>query len=317
MDKVKIIIASALWGIVGLFAQLLFSLGLKTNQIAGLRFCFSAIIMAIILLFKDIKLFKCKNLFLCAIIGLSNFATTICYYNCIKNTGGGVASVLLFTSPIFVVIFLSIYNKKSPSKVTMLGIILCLLGLMLAGNVFTESVNKLGFLFGVCSAITNAVVTLVGAKAVKGQSPLTVNFYGFLFSALLGLIFIKPSAINIITLNTKAISILIILALFCTILPYTLYISALKSYSQEKASLLCSIELIVANLLECIIFARKITFSLILGIIGIIVAVWLVGISNKKEGKEIDKQILQTSVRRVRKFDYWTNRGRGKGKTCP
>jgi len=56
MDKVKIIIASVLWGIVGLFAQLLFALGLKTNQIAGLRFCFSAIIMAIILLFKDIKL---------------------------------------------------------------------------------------------------------------------------------------------------------------------------------------------------------------------------------------------------------------------
>ncbi len=292
MDRVKIIVAGILWGMVGVFAELLLSAGLKIGEVAGLRFVFAMLVMLVILLFKDIKLLKPKRLILSFLLGAFNFATTICYYNCIKYSGGGIACVLLFTSPIVVVGATVLFYKKKPSKITLLGIVLCLLGLMLAGNVFSEGLSAKGFSFGILSAITNALVTVVGAKAVKGANSLTVNFYGFVFSAVLGLIFIKPSTINIITGNVKLLSILIVLALLCTVLPYTLYISALKKYSEEKASLLCSSEPIVANVLECIIFAQKPTLSLVIGLAGIIASVWLVGIKNKNEGEKIDKQIL-------------------------
>ncbi len=300
MDKGKIILAGALWGLVGVFAQMLFSAGLSSGEVAGLRFIFATLILSVLLFVKDKKLFKPKRIFFSALIGISNFATCLCYYNSIKYSGGGIACVLLFTSPIVVVVVTALLYKKIPSKVTVLGIALSVLGLMLAGNVFSEKLSVKGFTFGILSAITNAMVTIVGAKAVKGASSLTVNFYGFLFSAILGLIFIKSDTISIIGQNTSIISILITLAGVCTVLPYTLYISALKNYSEQKASLLCSSEPITANIIECIIYAQKPTLSLIIGLVGIIIAVWLVGVKNKKEGEKIDKQILQGSIDRIR-----------------
>ena len=156
---------------------------------------------------------------------------------------------------------------------------------------------------------------MVGARGIKKSNPLTLNFYGFLFSAILGIMFLRTESLAIALKPYNLLTVLA-LAVLCTVIPYTLYVSALKGCSAEKASLLCSSEPIVASVLDCVIYSRSPTFGLIMGLGSIVIAVWLVGIKNssitkvkehkkiktekvKKEGKYVDKQILQGSSDRA------------------
>lgn len=311
MGKVKIIIAGVLWGFVGVFARYLVGQGLTSGEVVYLRFLFSAISLGIFLFFYDKNLLKPKKIFTCILLGVFNFFTSLCYYKCIEYSGAGIACVLLYCSPVVVVCVGLVLYKNRPSKITVLAIITTIIGLICAGNVFGEKSSKLGFLFGIFSAILNALVTLVGAK---GENPLNLNFYGFVFSALLGTLFIKPNTYMVLTRPTPLFNVLF-LAILCTVIPYTLYISGLKNCPMDKASVLCSLEPIVANVIECIIYFKKPTISLLIGLSCIVIAVWLIGINNKdekskKEGKYVDKQILQRSSNRTWQFHNRTKSGR-------
>ncbi len=316
MYKTKIILAGILWGFVGLFAHSLVSVGLTVREVSSLRFLFSAIILGIFLLILDKKLFLPRKIFTYFLLGTFNFFTTICYYKCIEYLGGGVACVLLYTTPVVVVCLVAIAYRKPPSKITVLAIVATLLGLMLAGEVFTAKIKGVGFVFGLLSALFNAMVTLIGASGAKRENPLTVNFYSFTFSALLGLFFLKPTTFSHLRLAPNFLMV-VALSGICTVLPFSLYIKGLKGCRAEKACVLCALEPIVANLIDCIINSKKPTISLVLGLGSILVSVWLLGIKNKdekskKEGKQIDEQILQRGPKRTWQFDYGTKSNRGK-----
>lgn len=304
MGKVKVIIAGVLWGFVGVFAHFLVVQGLSVGEVVHLRFLFSALSLGVFLFFYDKKLLKPQKYFTCILLGTFNFFTSLCYYKCIEYSGAGIACVLLYSSPVIVLCLGSFLYKTKPSKVTILAIITTIIGLVCASNIFGGKSSVIGFVFGLISALTNAMVTLVGAK---GENPLSTNFYSFSFSAILGSVFLKPTTYFVL-INGKNLLSVIILAVGCTVIPYTLYISGLKSCPTDKASVLCSLEPIVANIIECLIYSKKPTISLLIGLSSIVIAVWLVGINNrdeqsKKEGKYVDKQIVQRSSNRTWQFN--------------
>ena len=100
--------AGVLWGIISIFLKGLYSVGFSTLQVMFLRGFISSVFMAIYLFVKDKSLlkFKLKDIWLflgTGVISLTFFS--LCYFYTILESGASVAVILLYTSPIFVLIW--------------------------------------------------------------------------------------------------------------------------------------------------------------------------------------------------------------------
>lgn len=300
IDTLLIILSGILWGFVGVVTTQIFAFSFSELEIVELRFLFSAIILFIILLLFNKNLLKVKNFWLCLLLGASNFLTCVCYYKAIKYLGGGVACVLLYSSPIFVIIYSKLAYKTPLTVKSVLAVTLCLLGSVISARGGAKFSFK-GILWGVGSAFFNSLVSIVGAKASKFNGGITATFYGFISSCLIGLVFIRCGTL-VRLYNVKTSVLFIILSGVLTVIPYILYISALKSGQEAKASLLCVSEPITANLIDILLY-KKISFFSILGLSLLIIGITIICIKNKtNKGEKIDKQIKQRSFRPSAQF---------------
>lgn len=106
---VMIFVAGSLWGTIGLFVKLLTGVGSSSALTAFIRlFIASWILLPLMFYMGGIKMFKIdkSNLFKCFLLGFLSQALYNYTYNiAIGNIGVATASILLYTSPVFVCIF--------------------------------------------------------------------------------------------------------------------------------------------------------------------------------------------------------------------
>jgi len=280
-DKLVIILSGILWGFVGVVTTQILRYNFSTYAVVELRFLISAIILFIGLVIFNKKLLKPKNLAKCFLLGLSNLFTCVCYYNSIKYLGSAFASVLLYTSPIMVMVYCAIKNKTPITAQTIISVLCCFLGCVLFGK-GKIGFNIKGLVFGLLSAVFNSAVSIVGAK-IKNQNKITINFYSFLSASVVGLVFLRANTFTKLY-NLKASLLFLLLCVFCTIIPYILYISALKQGQESVASLLCISEPITANIIQ-IIIEKQISITSILGLVFLILGVILISIKTKAESQ--------------------------------
>ncbi len=269
-EDVIIILAGVLWGFVGVITTQLLKLKFSAFAIVEFRFLFSAIITMVLLLIFNKKALKPKDFKLYFIIGLSTFLTCAFYYLAIEQLGGAFACSLLYTAPIFLSIYNCIKNKEPLSVNLIVSIILVLLGCGLSGKSGVTFSFK-GVVFGILSALFNSFASIFGAK-VKKENKIGANFYAFLSASIVGLIFLRANVFaNLI--DFKVSILFLLLSTACTILPYILYVGAIKQGQEARASLFCASEPITANLIDIILYKRINVFSvfsitcLILGVV--------------------------------------------------
>lgn len=284
MKTSYIVVAGALWGTVGLLAEVLFSCGLNVNEIAFVRFFLSFVTVFMFVILKDKKLLKInlKDLWLFVLSGVANFLTTLCYYNCISCSGGALASVLLYASPIFVLLYLLIFKGKKVNAVSVLSVVTCVISCAFASSVFSVDFSLKGLVLGVLSAICNSVVTLSGKELAKKYDGVSVACYSFCFSMLTALPF--SGGVNFIRLfserQTGTAS--LFLALGGTVIPYSLYFKSLKKAEEEKAVVLSATEPLVSTLLESIALRILPSVNVVIGLIGVFISLLMTGIKDKK-----------------------------------
>ena len=101
----QIFIAGLLWGTVGVFVKELNSLGADASLTGFLRMFFAFAIMFVIALIrhgKNIIIRDKKTLLACLLIGvITNGVFNICYAYSVKLNGMAVASVLMYSAPVF------------------------------------------------------------------------------------------------------------------------------------------------------------------------------------------------------------------------
>lgn len=104
----SILAAAALWGCIGVFLRGMTDLGLSSMQAMSARTVFAAVVLLPVLWFRDRSLLRLERLsdlryfFGTGVLSLLFF--NWCYFGAIKASSMSVAAVLLYTSPIFVVL---------------------------------------------------------------------------------------------------------------------------------------------------------------------------------------------------------------------
>lgn len=281
----SVICAGICWGIISLFLKTLTQAGLTLIQTMTIRAIFSAIILFFILLIKNPSLLKIQIKDIWMFIGTGIISLTffsLCYFSTILESGASVAVVLLYTSPIFVLLLSAIIFHEKITSTKIIAIILTFAGCVLTAGLIgaNHSISIKSFLIGLCSGLGYALYSIFSRFALKKYNILTIIFYTFLFSGISLLPFCNIQTI-VISFNVKTILASLGISFFCTVLPYVLYTYGLSHLDNSKAAIYVTIEPIVGTLLGLLLYKENFSVLKIVGIFLILIAIVLCSLNQR------------------------------------
>ena len=256
-----VFLAASFWGTLGIFAEYIYSYGVDSFTMVFWRVLFALIILgSYIALFLRQSPFAKERLWFYAVYGLVGvFAFYTLYFYTVKISSVGFAVLLVYTAPAFSVVLGRLVFGEPLTGEKVIALVLVLLGVLLvAGNVDFQ-VNPLAVATGITTGFTYALYGVLAKFGIKKESPERVLFMTLLF----GLIFLAP--FSKLSVPRGAIPYLLGLAFFPTFLGYVLYNHALREVEVSRASIIATVEPVVAIALAFVLFGQRLTLLQLAG----------------------------------------------------
>ena len=276
----SILAAAALWGIIGVWNRNLMAAGLSPTGIVVVRNFGGMLLLLAVFAVKDRSVFRMrrehvKYFFGTGIISVVLF--TSCYFSCQKICSLAVASILLYTAPSFVVILSAMLWKEPVTKKKLLVLALTLVGCACVCGVFDGglTVTFTGILLGLGAGFFYALYSIFGRYALAHYSSMTVTVWTFIFAGPASLVMLRPAEMRAVFTAPSAWLLAAGLVVFSTVAPYILYTRGLARVESGKASIMASLEPVVAALAGVLIFGEPMGLLTLLGILCVLAGVYI------------------------------------------
>lgn len=247
-----------------------------------IRAFFTAAILLLVIIIYDRKLLKIKfrDLWIFAGMGiLSIVLFNYCYFTAVSLMSLSTAAILLYTSPVFVMIFSAIIFKEKITLKKVFAMLISIIGLILVTDVLNGSsvISLNGMIYGIISAIGYALYSIFSRFALnRGYHPLTTTVWAFIFAAVCSAFMADiPSCINMFSSVPSIVFFTIVFSVITSILPYTLYAFGLKGTENSTAAVLASIEPVSATVFGIFFYGEYPSLSAIIGILLVLSALVL------------------------------------------
>ncbi len=196
----------------------------------------------------------------------------------------GTERLVLFTYPIFVVIFSIVVGKYKCTKavvfsmlLTYFGIVFVFVGDMISASIPTKELYS-GVFFIILSAISFAIFVLFGERAVKQIGAMFFSSWCLLLTAIVSLVqflYFYPF-IKLFTYSFHVYKISFLLALLGTVFPFYFMSIGLRSIGAVKSAILNNLGPIISIMLGYFILYEPITLYQMAGFILIVFGMfWL------------------------------------------
>lgn len=276
----SILAAAALWGIIGVWNRNLMAAGLSPTGIVVVRNFGGMLLLLAVFAVKDRGVFRVRREHLKYFFGtgiISVVLFTSCYFSCQKICSLAVASILLYTAPSFVVIFSAILWKEPVTKKKLLALALTLVGCACVCGVFDGglTVTFTGILLGLGAGFFYALYSIFGRYALAHYSSMTVTVWTFIFAGPASLVMLRPAEMRAAFTAPSAWLLAAGLVVFSTVAPYILYTRGLARVESGKASIMASLEPVVAALAGVLIFGEPMGLLTLLGILCVLAGVYI------------------------------------------
>lgn len=287
-----VILAGTCWGVISIFINYLSAAGLGEMQISFLRQFFAVIVFALIILIRDRSGFRIplKDLWLIMLVGFINGVLfNFLYFYTIVHSRASIAVVLLYTSPVFVIILARIFFREKITKYKAIALVLTVVGCLFVTGVIGEGYMPppAAILTGVLTGLAYALNNILTSAAVKKNDPLTVTLYTLLFSFLFLIPFSGWSSLTALCrANPMILAVAFIMCLVTAVLAQYFFSVGLKLIESGKAAIYGATEPIVGSLVGILIFHEESNAMKIAGIIMVIAAILLIGKSDSEQGGE-------------------------------
>ena len=265
--------AAILWGILVVFIRNLSSAGMASMEIVALRVYGSAMILVLALLLYNRKLMRIKLKDSWCFVGtgvISIVFFSYCYFRNVTVSSVAVSSILMYTSPIWVMLLSRLVFAERIGKRKLVALFMAVLGCTLVSGIAggIEKISMEGILLGLGSGIGYGLYSIFGRLALeKGYHPLTVSAYTFLFACVGVLPFINA---EILIGKMNSVSGLwgwaFAMVFFSTCLSFTLYTMGLKYLEPGKAAVLATLEPIVSTVVGVVLYQEALTGVMLVGI---------------------------------------------------
>lgn len=276
---VYIIIAGVLWGTSGIFFNMLEPLGFSPVQMTAMRGGVSSIVMSLYALIFKRRCFKVKfkELLAFACSGLSVFFTATCYFGAIEASSVSTAVILMYTAPVFVMIYSVLFLGERLNSKKILSVIMMIIGCSLvSGIIGGMKFSIYGIFLGLASGIAYSAYNIFTKIQMMNKSDsLSATLYCFIIMGVVAFLSCKPEMLIKLTVKNPmpAIPLIIGIGVMTCVLPYFFYTKALKEIPAGTATSLGIIEPMSATIFSVAFFDEKLGLASVIGIILILVAV--------------------------------------------
>ena len=277
-----IIIAACFWGSMGIFVRGLGEYGFSPIQIVAIRITLAALMFCVLLLAKDRNGFKIRPCDIPLFLGLgfgSILFFTICYFSAITIMPLSTAAILLYTSPIWIVLMSAIFFREKINAKKIVALALAFGGCVLVSGISGEGVSLKGLLFGLGSGIGYGLYSILGTVALRRYSPYTVTTYTFSLAAIGSWFISSPmdmlSKFSIASDLSWLVFFCVLTALVTAVIPFLSYTLGLRTVEASKAGIIATLEPMVATVIGITYFSEPLTLLSGMGIVLILAAVVL------------------------------------------
>lgn len=277
-----VIAAAILWGTLGIFGKRLTLYGFEPAQIVFIRAIGASVILILFALIKSKNLLKIEPRDSKYFIGtgiISFVFFNLCYFVAINKTSLSIAAILLYTAPTIVMVLSAILFKEKMTKKKIASLMLTFAGCIFVTAFAQGTGSRItvgGVLAGLGAGLGYALYSIFGRYALKKYDSITVTLYTFIF-ACIGLVPITDIKGMISLLSgANVMYYAVALGLFGTVLPFLLYTKGLCCLETGRASIIATLEPIVATIIGVALFSEPLTLFKIVGISLVILAVSII-----------------------------------------
>ena len=262
------LIATFFWATMGIVSRNLNGAHLTSIQVAFTRCLQAAVFTTIALAIKNREAFKIdlKGLVFCVVYGIIAFGLAMAFFSLtVERIPIAVATVLMFSNPIWVTLFGRIFFKDHVGIKKAVTVVTCILGCMCIIDIFAaggKDLNVLGVVFGLLSGITFASQLVIPRFAEGKYSNDTLLLYGFWGGTIfLGIFSDIPQLTNSIVNAANplyTIGNLLAIGVLSTYIANSYYIKSSEYLGNTLPSILVAFEPIFATILAFVILGEAI-----------------------------------------------------------
>ncbi|MEG0250842.1 MAG: EamA family transporter [Peptostreptococcus sp.] len=296
------IFATLFWGFMGISNRYLNEVNFQPIDIAFTRSIIGAILTTIFLLITNRSAFKVsfKGLMFCALYGIINYSIGISLYSLsVERIPIGVATVLMFSNPIWVTLLNYIFFKEKISFKKMIVILTCIFGCMCIIDIFStggQNLDLIGIIAGVLDGVTFALQIVMPRFVEKTISKDSILLYGFWSSAICLIFFadIPRLASGIINSPNPMFYFgnVLSIGILSTFVANTFYVNSTKYIGTSLPSMMVALEPTFATILAFFIFGESMKPIQILGTLIVIGSVMALELNFEKITNRLKKGSL-------------------------
>lgn len=284
------LLGGTLWGFSGACSDYLFTnYAMDSSWLTVVRMLGAGIaLMALNLTGKRTQSFAIwKNkmdalqLVIFALLGLA--FSQYAYLTSIDHSNAGTATVLQYLGPVLIMVLVCVKKRRLPDRKEGIAIFLAVGGTYLLathGNPKTMVLSRLGLIWGLLSAVSLALYTLLPAKIIPRWGSMIVTGWAMLMG---GVAMALISRVWTISVQLDVFGWLAVggVVIAGTLLAYTLYLQGVADVGAVRASMLASVEPVSATVISALWLGTQFQWIDLIGFAAIMETVFLLA---KKDG---------------------------------
>ena len=295
MGSVACIIAACLWGISGATGQYLFNFtGVTPEWVVSTRTLFVGVMMLAFIQLTHGGIFEIwtnkqdrKEIIIFTLGGM--LFMQYGYFAAIKYCNAATATVLQYTAPIMIVVYLAIKNRKLPTVVETIAVIGCLAGTILLathGDIRNLSLSPQALFWGLLSAVALAFYTIYPTRLLMKYNTMLLIGWSMMIGSVV-MHFVHPSWEYAANWDLPGILCMVFIVIFGTMTPYLLFLNGVKYIGPTKSSLYASAEPLASTIVSVVWLKVGLEMMDYIGFVFIVVAVLMLSfVKPKEEQKE-------------------------------
>ena len=215
------------------------------------------------------------------------FAFAVCqttYFAAVDLSNAGIASAIQQTAPVFVLLWMILWEKRRPKGMEVLVVVIVICGafiLSTGGNLGALIIPAKALVLSLISAITCAMYTILPSKLIKKFGTFYVSGWGML---LAGIILVPVAKLWIVSGNWDIKTILSFgfVVIFGTVVSFGLFLYGVTLVGPFRGSILGLVEPVLAAIVSAAVLKQAFSLSDIVGIAMILIGVTTLSVYQSK-----------------------------------
>lgn len=254
--------AVLIFGLTALFSKLI---SLTALEITLLRSIFAALFIIALFLWqgKSILLSHSKDYWIVLLLGALLALHWVTYFHAMQVASIAVGVIALFTFPVITVFLEPLFHGEQPHIKDVISALIVLFGIYLLIPEFSlDNKATQGILWGVLSAVFFSLRNIIQGHYFKGYSARHSLFYQTIVTFFVLLPF-SFEVLPVVT-NNQWIQ-LLILGLFFTAVPHTLFAYSLLNLKAKTVSLVACVQVVYATIFAALLLNELPELTTVIG----------------------------------------------------